>query len=591
MGRLLHALAASAALCVPLVAAGAEPKAAVQGEVDGELKDLVQRAIGETDRPIENRFEARRRARAAAEDATAALRSEGYYGYRVQPDVSESEPPRALVDITPGPRFRLGEPVIDWRAPAPDAKAQGQAAAALALPAGGPGRAADILAAEGRVVAAVQKQGYADAEAGPRDVVVDHADASVTPTFHIASGPLVRLEGLRIDSAGRTNPAWVRHLAPWAAGDPYDPDDVAELERRLLDTGAYDSVTVALAPPDQAAASGLRPVIVALSERKPRSIEAGASYSTTEGAGVNARWTRYNQLGRADILSVYGQLLDRDSRVGVDLSLPHWLRPQQTFKTGVSVYRVETDAYDERGLGVRADVTRRYGRTSYVTAGASLSASRTEEVAAGTLTTLGRRLITASVLGDLLLDRSNDPLSPTRGWRVSARFEPTLILGDTNLPYLRAVTQGTYYQPLDAAGHTVVAGRLRLGRIINGNVMQIPASQRFYAGGGGSVRGFDYQGVGPRLADNTPQGGVSLLETSLEVRRDITARWSGAVFVDAGSVGPGVIAPTANMAVGAGVGVRYNLGLIPIRIDVATPVARRRGQAAFQVYVSIGQSF
>lgn len=591
MGRLLYAVAASAALCAPSAALAADPKATVQGELDGELKGLIQRAIGETDRPIENRFEARRRARAAAEDAIAALRSEGYYAYSVEPDVTEVDPPRATVQIAPGPRFRLGEPVLDWTGPAPGAQAATEAARALALRPGAPGRAADIIAAEGRVVAAIQKHGYADAAAQTRDVVVDHADSTVTPTFHVAAGPLVRLEGLDIEPGSRTNPAWVRHLAPWAAGDPYDPDDVAELERRLLDTGIYDSVTVALAPPEKASPSGLRPVVVALSERKPRTIEGGASYSTSEGAGVNARWTRYNYFSRADTLSVYGQLQDRDSRVGVDVSLPHWLRAQQTLKTGVSVYRIETDAFNEKGLGLHADVTRRYGRTSYVTLGASLAASRTDEVKAGTLTSLGRDLVTTAALGDLLLDRSNDPLNPTRGWRVSARLEPTLILGDTNLPYLRMVSQGTYYLPLDKAGHTVIAGRLRVGRILNGAVGQIPASQRFFAGGGGSVRGFPYQAVGPRLADNTPRGGVSLLETSLEVRRDITAQWSGALFVDAGSVGSAGAVDTSEMAVGAGFGVRYNLGLIPIRVDVATPVARRRGEAAFQVYVSIGQSF
>jgi translocation and assembly module TamA len=334
-------------------------------------------------------------------------------------------------------------------------------------------------------------------------------------------------------------------------------------------------------------------VVVALNERKPRTIEGGASYSTSEGVGVNARWTRYNRLARADTIAVYGQVSDRDSRVGVDLSLPHWLRAQQTLKTGVAVYRVETDAYDEDGAVLRADVTRRYGRTSYVTVGASLAATRSEEIRPRTLTTLGRDLVTVATLGDLLLDRSNDPLSPTTGWRLSARLEPTLILGDTNLPYLRAVAQGTYYQPLDKAARTVVAGRLRLGRIINGSVGEIPAPQRFYAGGGGSVRGFPYQGVGPRLGDDddTPLGGVFLAESSLEVRRELSARWSFAAFVDAGTVGSGGPVDFDELAVGVGLGARYNLGLVPIRIDVATPVIRSRGEPIVQVYVSIGQSF
>ena len=591
MGRLLYAVAASAALCASAAVQAAEPKATIQGEMDPDLRAMVQRVIGETDRPIENRFEARRRARAAAEDAIAALRSEGYYANRVEPEVTEADPPRPLVRIAPGPRFRLGEPQLAWTGKPPNAQTQAEAGKALGLTSGAPGRATDIIGAEGRVVAAVQKRGYADAAAESRDVVVDHADSMVRPTYHIAAGALVRLEGLDIAPGSRTNPAWLRHLAPWAAGDPYDPDDVAELERRLLDAGVYDSVTVALAPIEQISASGLRPVVVALSPRKPRTIEGGASYSTSEGIGVNARWTHYNRLSRADTSSLYGQVSDRDSRVGVDLSLPHWLRPQQTFKTGLAVYQVETDAYDEKGAQVRADVTRRYGRTSYVTVGTSLSATRSQEIKPGTLTSLGRDLITVGTLGDVLLDRSNSPLSPTQGWRLSGRLEPTVILGDTNLPYLRGVAQGTYYLPLDRAARTVVAGRLRLGRILNGTVEQIPASQRFYAGGGGSVRGFPYQGVGPRLDEDTPKGGVFLAESSLEVRRDLTAQWSFAAFVDAGAVGSSGPADFDDLAVGAGLGVRYNLGLVPIRIDVATPVVRKQGAPLLQLYVSIGQSF
>lgn len=591
MGRLLIAVAASAAICAPVAAEAAEPRAVIQGEIDPDLRETIERIVGETDRPIENRFEARRRARAAAEDAIAVLRAEGYYAYTVEPEVSETEPPQPVVQITPGPRFALGASALDWQGAPPDPKAEAAARQAMRLTPGTPGRAVDIIAAEGRVLSTVQKQGYADAAAEPREVIVDHADRSVQPTFRIAAGRLVRLDGLDITQPGRTNPAWLRDLAPWTSGKAYDPDDVAELERRLLDTGVYDSVTVALAPAEKTTPEGLRPVVVSLAERKPRSIEAGASYATVDGAGVNVRWTHYNRFRRADTLSFFGQVSDRDTRATADLTLPHWRRAQQTLRTGFAAYSEKTDAYDQDGVGVHADVTRRYGRTSYVTVGASVDATMSDEKRAGALSTVGRDLVTAALLGDVLLDRSNDPLNPTSGWRLSARLEPTLIVGDTNLPYLRAVAQGTYYLPLDKQAATVVAGRLRLGRILNGTVDQIPAPQRFYAGGGGSVRGFPYQAVGPRLEDNTPRGGVFLFESSLEVRRDLTEKWGVAVFVDAGAVGSSSAVDFGDTAVGAGIGVRYNLGFAPIRVDVATPVHGRKGEAAYQVYLSIGQSF
>lgn len=591
MGRLLLAVAASAVFCAVDVARAAEPRADIQGELDEDVRAIIQQVIGETDDPIENRFEARRRARAAAEDAIAVLRSEGYYAYAVTPEVSDTEPPRPVVRIEPGPRFLLGEPAIAWQGEAPDPKTATSAAEALDLRPGAPGQAARVIAAEGRAVSTVQKRGYADAVAEPREVIVDHADSTVRPTYRIAAGRLVRLDGLDVTQGGRTNPAWLDQLAPWTSGDTYDPDDVAELERRLLDTGVYDSVTVALAPAEKATSDGLRPVVVSLAEREPRTIEGGASYETSEGFGVNARWTHYNRFRRADTLALYGQYADRDSRLGVDLSLPHWRRAQQTLRTGAAAYRVRTDAYDETGAGVTADVTRRYGRTSYVTVGASVDVTRTEELQDGALTTLGRDLVTVGLLSDVLLDRSNDPLDPTRGWRVSARLEPTYILGDTSLPYLRAVAQGTYYQSLDDEDRTVLAGRLRMGRILNGTVSQIPASQRFYAGGGGSVRGFPYQAVGPRRDDGTPRGGVSLVEASFEVRRDITDTWGVALFVDAGAVGSSGVFDFDDLATGAGIGIRYNLGFAPIRVDIATPVTRRRNEPAIQIYLSIGQSF
>lgn len=591
MGRLLYAVAASAVMCAPCAGWAAEPRATIEGELDPRLRGELQSVIGETDRPIENRFEARRRARDAAEAAIALLRSEGYYAYVVEPDVSETEPPAPIVRIMPGPRFVLGPPALAWQGTPPDEAARSAAEAAIALQPGEPGRAVDVLAAEGRVVAAVQKRGYADAAAEPRQVVVDHADNTVRPTYRVASGPLVRLDGLEVTTDGRTNPAWIRRLAPWRSGETYDPEDVAELERRLLDTAVYDSVTVALAPAAKITPDGLRPVVVSLAERKRRTIEAGASYSTSEGFGLDARWTRYNYLRRADTLTVFGRLSELDSRAGATLSLPHWRRAQQTLRLGAEAYDEMTDAFDETGFGVRADVTRRYGKTSYVTVGASADASRTRSFRAEEQSRIGSDLVTLALLGDLLLDRSNDPLDPRRGWRLSARLEPTLLLGDETLPYLRVVTQGTYYQPLDAGGRTVAAGRLRLGRIVNGSIPEIPASQRFFAGGGGSVRGFPYQAVGPRLADGTPKGGLSLLEASVELRRDLTQRWGVAAFVDAGSVGSSGPIDVGELAVGAGIGVRYSVGVIPIRVDLATPVVKRRGEPAFQLYVSIGQSF
>ncbi len=597
------ALAATAAAALAALAGQASAqtlKAAVQGVADAELREQIERAVGESKSTPETRFEARRRAREAAEDAIAALRTQGYYGYEVQPDVVDrdeddsGEPPQAVLIIKPGPRFRFARAGIEWVGEEPLPEVGIAAEQAMALRRGAAGKATDVLAAEGRIVAAIKKRGYADASPGTREVIVDHADNTVRPTFRIIAGPLVRLDGVNLDPAGRTNPAWVHGLAPWKEGDVYDPEDVAELERRLLDTGVYDSVSVSLRPADKANDQGHRPVLVGLVDRPPRTLELSAGYSTSEGAGLDLRRTRYNRLGRADTITYTLRLAELEQRFEAKLALPHWRRPQQTLTVVAGVYNELTDAYDAMGVLAAGDITRRFGRTSFITVGVALDASQSAEKTKVNNTTVrgaDRDILTGSLLGAFALDRSDDPLDPTRGWRLEARIEPTVAIGDLQALYFRVQGQGSTYWSLDEDARTVLAGRVKLGSIFGATVDDVSAARRFYAGGGGSVRGYAWQAIGPRLPDNTPQGGMSVFEASFEARHRLTQRWGVVAFVDAGAIGADAYPQGDDFSVGAGFGVRYDLGFGPIRADFAVPLDKREGDPEFQIYISIGQAF
>jgi translocation and assembly module TamA len=585
-------LALSATAACP--ARADEPKARVQGDFDRTLKAAIQRAIGTSKTRPATRIDARRRARDAGETAIAVLRSEGYYDYLVEPDVGEGDTPEPILRITPGARSLIAPPQLVWDGAAPDPKSAAAAEKAVGLTVGAPGRAADVLAAEGRVVAVLRKLGYADAAPDQRQVVVDHSDHTLTATFHFAAGQLVRLDGLRVVNAGRTRPAWVGGLAPWKTGDIYAPAKVAELERRLRDTGVFDSVTVALAPKDQTQNGG-RPVVVSLSDRKPRTIEIGGGYSTSEGAGADVKWTLYNRLGRADTLTFTGRLAQIQQKLDAELDLPDWRRGDQTLKVGGDIFSDTTDAYNDYGLGVRGAVVRHWTQTTFITLGGALDLVDTLEKTAVNANALPvgehLKLLIFSTIGGFNLDRSNDPLNPTHGWRLQAQAEPTYITGDRTLPYLKLQAQATAYFPLQVDANTVIALRAKLGSIVGGDVPAVPADRRFYVGGGGSVRGYNYQGVGPKLADGTPIGGASLFESSFEVRQHIAGPWGIAAFIDAGSVGPTAAPDFGQVQAGAGVGVRYNLGFAPVRVDIATPLDRRKGDPIVQLYFSLGQSF
>lgn len=568
-------------------AAHAEPRARIEGVADEDLRERLETAIGEVEGEPGSRFEARRRANEAAERAVALLRSEGYYGHRVEPSIGEGEaPPRPVLRIETGPRFTYQEPAVAFTGEAPAAEAAAAANASLGLTVGEAGRAEPIVEAEGRAVAALQARGYADAKAEPRQVVVDHADSSVRTTFQIAAGELVRLNGIDFEQIGRTDPEWLRTLAPWRSGEVYEPDDVAELERRLLDTGVYDSVTVSLAPQSRPS-DGLRPVIVSLADRPRRTLEAAASVSTSEGISVEGRRTAYNRFGRADTLTYLLRLGTLDSRAEGILTLPHYRKPQRTLTLGAAAFATQTEAFDETGINARADITQRFGRTTYFTYGASVDVSQTAEFGQR------RNFIALTGLGAFNLDRSSDPLDPKSGYRIEGRVEPTALTGDSSLAFLRTVAQGSIYLPFGEDQKTVVASRVRLGLIAGGEIPEVPAGRRFYAGGGGSVRGYQFQAVGPRAANGRPSGGLSLAETSLELRRSgiFRERLGGVVFVDAGSVGLEETPSFDELKAAVGFGVRYDLGFGPIRADLAVPLNKEDDDAAFQIYLSIGQAF
>jgi translocation and assembly module TamA len=578
----------------PVAARAAEPKALVQGDLDRALKLEIQRAIGVSKTHPASRVDARRRAREAGETAITVLRSEGYYDYTVEPDVGEGDAPSPVVTITPGPRSLVANTQVVWDGAAPDDATAAAAEKALALKAGSPGRSYDVIAAEGRVAAILRKRGYADAVVHPRKVIVDHAGHTLEPTFHFASGALVRLDGVKVTSEGRTSKTWIAGLTPWKKGQVYDPVKVAKLEQRLRDAGVFNSLTVSLAPQDEAV-DGLRPVLVSVADRPPHTLELGGGYSTTEGAGVDAKYVLYNQLGLADTVTFTGRLAQIQQKLDAELDLPDWKLPDQTLKVGGDIFADDTTAYDDDGVGFRIDAERHFTKTTFITYGAAVDDLDTRENTSinpnGVAMGENLKLVIFSTLVGFAWDKSNDPLNPTRGWRLSAEADPTYVTGDRTLPYVKLAAQASGYLPLGAQDDTVLAARVKLGSIVGGDIPDVPADRRFFAGGGGSVRGYAYQGVGPQLADGTPLGGDSLFETSFEVRRRLTGPWGVVGFVDAGSLGPTFVPDFGRVDVGAGVGVRYDLGFGPLRLDIATPVTRRKGDPWAELYFSIGQSF
>jgi translocation and assembly module TamA len=131
---------------------------------------------------------------------------------------------------------------------------------------------------------------------------------------------------------------------------------------------------------------------------------------------------------------------------------------------------------------------------------------------------------------------------------------------------------------------------MRLGALFGIDPQQLAPSRRFYEGGGGTIRGFGYQQVGPKAPDGSPLGGASSADMSLEARYRF-GNFGVVTFVDGGQVYETATPRLSDFRYGVGVGARYYTNFGPIRFDIATPVSRRPGESVIGVYISIGQAF
>jgi translocation and assembly module TamA len=203
---------------------------------------------------------------------------------------------------------------------------------------------------------------------------------------------------------------------------------------------------------------------------------------------------------------------------------------------------------------------------------------------------------------------------PTHGMRDSLTITPTESLGRPNASFVISQLKIAAYFDLHDffsffdMGRSILAVRALAGEAQGAGQLSLPPDQRFYAGGSGTIRGYEYQIVGPHFYSNDdghyytsntggradtgiPIGGTAIAVGSLEFRQRFGANWGAAVFVDGGQVSASLKPVPSDFRVGVGGGVRYYTPIGPVRVDIAVPTTRESGDQGFQVYIGLGQSF
>lgn len=587
--------AACAALCLgPLASAAQDVQLALNGDDDDLRSTLTAASLSLS--LVENGADAPQdyvaAARADYRRLLTGLYAEGYYGgvisIRVDGvEAAQIDPliPRATVrtvvlSVDPGPRFTFGRTQVAPLAPAtalPEAFATGQTARSSVV-----GDAAEAS------VDAWRAEGHALAAPGTQTITARHDDRALDVAIAIEPGP--RLSFGRVSVSGNEAVRTERVLA--IAGLPdgtFDPAVITRAETNLRRTGAFTSATVIEA---ETAEGTTLPLTLSVVEQAPRRVGAGIEYSSVSGLTLSGFWMHRNLLGGAERLRIEGEVTGISGGTGgLDYTLgATFLRPA-TFRQDVDFYanttltRLDEPSFFQRDFSVETGIIRRLRDDVILEYGIGYATGEVED-SFGTRT---YSLFSLPIEGTI--DRRDDAFDPTRGYYANLEIAPFVGLKDTGTG-VRVIGDGRIYRSFGEEDRVTLAARGQFGSVIGAEVDEVPASYLFYSGGGGSVRGQPYQSLAVDLGNGRETGGTSFFATQLEARVDVNDTYGLVGFYDAGFVGTDALPfDNGDWHAGAGLGLRYNTGIGPIRLDLATPVTGDNAGQRLEVYIGIGQAF
>lgn len=577
--------------------------------LESEFRDLS--ALEQADGEASNGAMVAARAREDEALAIRLLRSEGYYdgtALAVVEQVPEQAGQlRVVLTAAAGQRYDFGAITVTG----PETVPPGLPRSELPLESGEPIVAATVEGAEANLLLRLPEQGYPFTEIGPRDVLLDPATGLGDYTLPVDPGPRARFGGYRTEGDLAFDAEHVGVIARFERGELYDSRMVDDLREAMVATNLFSSVSAEPVLTGETAPDGTEyvDILVRQDAGPPRSLTATAGFSTGQGFRLEGAWEHRNLFPPEGALRVAGVLGTKEQSVGATFRRSNAGKRDRTVLLTLEAGRRDYPAFE----GYTALLSGRIARESTPiwqkrwtwAYGAELIATNETRFRRPAFDQPSDTYFIGGLVGQLGYDTSDDLLNPTSGFRILGRTNPEVSLHNGTNPYIRNLMEGSAYYPMSE--DLVIAGRARFGSIFGIDRANLAPSRRFYAGGGGSVRGFGFQELGPRSVVPNPDfdpekpdkepatlsfpiGGRSLNEFAIEGRYRF-GNYGAVAFVDAGQVYESQYPQLSDMRFGVGIGARVYTNFGPLRVDVATPIDRQPGESRISVYISIGQAF
>lgn len=552
-----------ARLLCPLIAVASATTA--RGEttvtgVDGEVLDnvLIFLDIDDLDCAAD-RAVVESAATEVDEQVAEALNAFGYYNPSVTTNLDFPESCwQAEVVITPGDPVRLRNIDISIGGPAAETEEFRMLRENIGFAPGDRLNHGAFDALKRNLVDRARNRGYAEARFEESRIDIYPAELAADISLRFESGPRYSVGQVTV-SQEALDPEFVDAFHELESGVPFDNRLLTSAFLDLSDSGYFSAVDVRALPSD--AESQTIPVLVDLTPAPRRVISYGVGVSTDTGPrlrfGRSIR--RFNSQGHQ--LSIDAQLSPVVSELTANYRMPlrdpriDWLN----FSLGAK--REETDTSLARSIeaSVRrvVDRPRGWSRTPFLS-------FIVEDFEVGTQSGRPKLLIPGV---DWTRIRGDDALRPDNGSRVSfeLRAADEALISDTG--FFQGLASFKWIRSVTERGRILL--RARGGYTEEDEFERLPPSVRFFAGGDNSVRGFEFETLGPVDMNGDVIGGSRLFETSIEYEHEVKPRWSVAVFTDSGNA---FNETKVDLRTGAGIGARWRSPLGPVRFDVAWPV-------------------
>ncbi|MEA3059881.1 MAG: translocation and assembly module TamA [Sphingomonadales bacterium] len=533
-----------------------------------------------------------RRASADADLLTQLLRAEGYYDAAVAPRTEKAGDALSVVlTVEPGPQYRFASVEL------PGLDAAGPEAARLrdsfAVKAGDAVVAGDVIAAGLSLTTALGEQGYAGAKLGEQFIEVNHQTHLATLTLPVDPGPVARFGAIRVSGRPPFSAGHVGVIARFKPGQPFKRSKVDDLRRALIATTLVANADIQVVPVDGGRTVDLN---IRLEPAPSHTIAGELGYGTGQGARLEASWTDRNFFNPEGALTLRAIAGTAEQLLGAQVRRSNFLQRDQTLNLQFSASHQKFAAYTAKTIDLAAYIERQSNFIWQKKWTWSYGGEWLGTIERGVFSSAGikdtRRFLIAAVPLAVGYDGSDNLLDPTRGFRLGGRLSPEISFHGGHFSYGRAQIDASAYHPV--GDRVVVAGRVRLGTIFGAGLFNIAPSRRLYAGGGGSVRGYGYQQLGPKDQEGDPIGGRGLAEFALEARvrlKQFGGNFGLVPFFDGGTLTSSARPDFGHWRYAAGLGVRYYSSFGPIRVDVGIPFNRQKGDGPFAVTVSLGQAF